>query len=92
MAGVPGFEPGIPRPKPGALPLGHTPKMQNEHSSMLFNAVVKILLPVRYFYPVRQNHPIDSVILLRFRSLVQRFQLAQINKHLFPLSVRDEID
>ncbi len=25
MAGVPGFEPGIPRSKPGALPLGYTP-------------------------------------------------------------------
>lgn len=25
MAGVVGFEPTIPGPKPGALPLGHTP-------------------------------------------------------------------
>ena len=25
MAGVPGFEPGMPIPKTGALPLGYTP-------------------------------------------------------------------
>jgi hypothetical protein len=27
MAGVPGFEPGMPVPKTGALPLGDTPMM-----------------------------------------------------------------
>ncbi len=27
MAGVPGFEPGMPIPKTGALPLGYTPTM-----------------------------------------------------------------
>ena len=31
MAGVPGFEPGIPIPKTGALPLGHTPSFLNDH-------------------------------------------------------------
>ena len=29
MAGVAGFEPAIPIPKTGALPLGHTPKKIN---------------------------------------------------------------
>ena len=29
MAGVPGFEPGIPIPKTGALPLGHPPTILN---------------------------------------------------------------
>ena len=28
MAGVPGFEPGMPIPKTGALPLGYTPTMK----------------------------------------------------------------
>lgn len=30
MVGVPGFEPGIPGPKPGALPLGYTPSGEDE--------------------------------------------------------------
>ena len=29
MAGAAGFEPTIPGPKPGALPLGHAPKCNN---------------------------------------------------------------
>ena len=28
MAGVPGFEPGMPIPKTGALPLGYTPTIK----------------------------------------------------------------
>jgi hypothetical protein len=34
MAGVPGFEPGIPIPKTGALPLGHTPTILDVQSAV----------------------------------------------------------